>query len=57
MKDRNCEIIIAKSSEMNITYPNDAGTEMEKDTPLPEQFVTKWNAEKKCFETKVFESM
>jgi len=46
MKDRNTEILSAKSSEMNVSYPNKAGDEMEKETPIPEQYVTKWNAEK-----------
>lgn len=57
MKDRNTEIITAKSSEMNVSYPNKAGDEMEKETPIPEQFVTRWNAEKGKFETTTYESV
>lgn len=57
MSSKECEIISAKSSEMNVTYKKENEEEMEKETPIPEQFVTKWNAQKKAFETKVYESI
>lgn len=40
----NCEIISAKSSEMNILVPNDDGEYTER--PVPEQFKTIWDGQK-----------
>uniref|UniRef100_A0A8C6TI37 Adenylyl cyclase-associated protein n=1 Tax=Neogobius melanostomus TaxID=47308 RepID=A0A8C6TI37_9GOBI len=40
----SCEIVSAKSSEMNILVPKDDGDFVE--TPVPEQFKTVWNGEK-----------
>lgn len=45
MKDKSCEVLTTKTSEVNITYPI-SEEEMAKDTPLPEQFVTKWDESK-----------
>ncbi|XP_056412588.1 adenylyl cyclase-associated protein 1 [Hyla sarda] len=40
----NCEIISAKSSEMNVLVPGSGGEFSE--FPIPEQFKTVWNGEK-----------
>lgn len=43
-----CEIVTSKSSEMNVTIPDDQGDEMDTiELPIPEQFVTKI-AGRKC---------
>ncbi|KAM6428224.1 adenylyl cyclase-associated protein 1 isoform 1-T5 [Liasis olivaceus] len=40
----NCEIVSAKSSEMNVLVPTDNGDFNE--FPIPEQFKTQWNGQK-----------
>merc|ERR1712094_84125 len=37
-----CEIVSSKSSEMNVTIPDDKGDDLDTiELPIPEQFVTK----------------
>lgn len=47
----NSDVVSAKTSALNITYKLPDG-EYEKDTPVPEQLVTKWDAVKKRFVSK-----
>lgn len=47
----NSDIVSAKTSALNLTYKLADG-EYEKDTPIPEQLVTKWDPEKKRFVSK-----
>jgi len=50
-KDLNTDVVSSKVTALNVTYLNDAG-EYEKDFPVTDQFVTRWDAEKKRFVTK-----
>jgi len=50
-KTLGTEIISTKVTELNINYLNEAG-EYEKDYPVTEQFVTKFDVEKNKFVTK-----
>nr|XP_026696112.1 adenylyl cyclase-associated protein 1 isoform X1 [Ciona intestinalis] len=51
----NCEIVTAKSSEMNISVPREDGDFDE--FPIVEQFRTIWNPDKKTFITTGTESI
>jgi hypothetical protein len=48
------DIISSKTSELNITYLNEAG-EYQKDTPVTAQLITKWDPETKKFVTKPYD--
>ena len=40
----------SKTTELNVTFSQEDGDDV-KDTPIPEQFLTKWSNEKKRFVT------
>jgi hypothetical protein len=49
----DASIVSAKSSEMNISVPNPDDPDGDMlEMPIPEQFQTKWSAEKKCLVTE-----
>ncbi|KAL4464145.1 hypothetical protein ABPG74_006082 [Tetrahymena malaccensis] len=51
LKSKICDIVTSKSSGINVTYALNEEGDMEKDTPIPEQFITKWDNERNTFVT------
>lgn len=45
------EILTAKCSELNLLVPGKGEDDDWKEFPIPEQFVSKWNKEKYCYDT------
>ncbi|KAL4510746.1 hypothetical protein ABPG72_004900 [Tetrahymena utriculariae] len=56
LKSKVCDVVTSKSSGINVTYALNEEGDMEKDTPIPEQFITKWDSEKNTFVTATLDT-